>query len=558
MGVRYTLLAVVLVAASIAGAQPPEPIASSEGPVSSEGPDTSYVEFLFEDDGIAYVRCGLDAQPNDSFACERLGPLIEGRQPIWTFETSGTTPRTPGDTLTLLRFVLPQRAARVLLWTDADNWDPLELSTPLAWATAALHHRSLFKRYGATEPLPDLAVMSYWQHHDLFVVIDTTQRFGDGAQVNAMTVKSSLERYFWYRRDVPEYSWQYCIAGVENYRRGHVGHMVGLIPRSRDTLQFNLVRPNYSLPSRLAALETAIVRWQVEGHDAPVTATSGYYGLRSADTCFGRSPQGGAVIRSEEARVFERAATVDSLSSGQRHNVLEIQVPVPRLLVLRGRAHLDRSILTFLDHAVDRRAMARESYGTAGRLPVLGFPMAAESAADINLGGLDLPRNQSTDTWKIDLDAAQSARSMIRGRPRLRIGYDERWASAARYLVNALKAWTFSAELVGPDEPFDLRIEEWDYQSFQVDAQIESVLHHTGASPDDTLLARLHAARTNATFRRTADYASLLARLAESPAYVALCQPVASVRIRSAGPIEFDRDAVGRPLGPILNRVDQR
>jgi len=473
---------------------------------------------------------------NDSVWCEQLGPVVRSTSPVWEFEASPQWPLKKGEPLTILRRSLPKRAARLNVVGGYDAWDPVQLRTAAGWALWPVFHRALFTMQPDGKLAGDLARSWFWRGSDLFVVVDTSARFGDGSVVDAYAVKTSLERTLWYVREVPAYSWQTCIGGVENYRRGRIAHVVGLVPRGRDTLQFNLTRPNFSLPERLASPGTAIVRWTRTTDGAPVVASCGYYASAdsgaAADVFRGREQHLGTLVVSHQVtdRVWIGAAESTSC--------VKERVPAPRLLVVRPLRELPDGMLSFLNWAIDRNAMIAQSGGDRschpGLLPV--GPAGDSKRAEI----------------AFDYERARAARKRVPGRPAVSIGFARGLEEEAQYLVTALKAWDVRASYASSPEGADLRVELWDFESFAADAQIERAFDHVQLSASDSLVALLQSARGTADeLRRAVLYRSLRTRLEERAPYVALLQADALVTT-CGGSLDSSRDVWGRYVGPFF------
>jgi ABC-type transport system substrate-binding protein len=271
------VLIILILAVIPAAAEPADP------------PDTLFGQYLFANATEAFVKCNVELRLNDSIVALALGEMVSAKPPIWSFSygDSNVSYRM-GDTVLILRYTLPRRALDVTALTNRALWDPVAVGYEVPYAALGLVHRWLFKLTPEGAIKPDLAREWYWQGHDLFVILDSTQTFGDDTPIDAYRVKSSVERYLWYQRDTSIYNWQSRIAGVGNYRKGQVNHVVGLIPRHRDTLQISMSRPNFELPSRFAAPRTAIVKWSRTEDAAPVVATAGHYSLREGRTLKGR------------------------------------------------------------------------------------------------------------------------------------------------------------------------------------------------------------------------------------------------------------------------------
>jgi hypothetical protein len=503
---------------------------------SGRSTDTLKGEFLFYTGSRAYVRCDSTARANDTVWCDRLGPVVRAAAPIWEFVADAGNRLEKGQQVLVFRKPLPRRAARLSVVGGHDAWDPVQLRTAAGWALWPLFHRALFAVGPDGTLSGDLARSWFWRGTDLFVVVDTSVRFGDGSPVDAYGVKTSLERYLWYVRDVPDYSWHYCLAGVENYRKGRIGHVVGLIPRGRDTLQFNLARPNFSLPERLASPATAIVRWTRNPDGAPVVASCGYYGTvdsgSAADIFEGRDLHQGSLVISHQVTDRVWIGEADSPPCARE------RVPAPRLLVVRPVRPLPDGMLSFLHWAIDRNAMIAQSDGDrsyhAGLFPVGRVP------------------NPTRTGFEFDYAKAQAARQRLPGRPSLAIAFARGLEEEAQYLVTALKAWNVRAAFSSSSEAADIRLELWDFESFVADAQIERAFEHTGVTRDDSLVSLLESVRaTSDDLRRTVLYRSLRTRLEDRGPYMVLLQTDALVTA-CAAPLEHARDAWGRYVGPIF------
>lgn len=513
-------------------------------------PDTLRGQFLFVDGDRAYLRALDPVDARDSLWVPGLGPVVEANPPILKLAITQAyfVRHQMGDTLQLLRLAGGLRAQPVDLECDPSVWDPLAVATPSAFAAAPLFHRGLFRLDANGEVEGDLARAWFWKGFDLFVVIDTTARFSDGTPIDAFAVKSSLDRYFWYRRDVPAFSWQYAIAGVEAYRSGRVSQLLGLIPRSRDTLQFNLARPLYDLPGCLASPELAIVRWERDGAAAPVTATAGYYGRRAADTVYGAGPAGGWIRLSAQkgaasARLVMTRAGARATNFHGAPNVIG-DCAAPSLLVVEPRTETGRQLLTFVRFAVDCDAVRNAADAGASRCVASLFPDCARDSADRGKGPAP------------DLMRARDARQLVRGTPRVRIAGAGPDSSVALYLVDAFKAWNLKSVLVDTGQECDLAVQWWSFGHFFAPLYAEAALWHMGRNADDSLVLLLGRARQVADDSlRAAAYRSLLARIADLRPYVALLQGAVWIQEpqgeASAG-IAYRRDDFGRPRGPIF------
>lgn len=498
--------------------------------------DTLKGEFLFYTGDRAYVRCDSSARMNDSVWCDRLGPVVRSTVPVWEFESDDGKALKQGESLTILRRSLPKRAARLNVVGGFDAWDPVQLRTAAGWALWPLFHRALFAVKPDGKLAGDLARAWFWRGSDLFVVVDTSARFGDGSLVDAYAVKTSLERYLWYMRDVPAYSWQGCIAGLDNYRRGRISHIVGLVPRGRDTLQFNLTRPNFSLPERLASPGTAIVRWVRSADGAPVVASCGYYASAdsgaAADVFRGREQHLGLLVVSHQVTDRVWIGSADSSSC------VKDRVPAPRLLVVRPLKVLPDGLLSFLNWAIDRSAMTAQSGGDRSSHRAL------------------LPTGSRPDSRPeqvaFDYEKAREARKRVQGRPALSIGYARGLEEEAQYLATVLKAWDIRASYASSPEAADVRVELWDFESFAPDAQVERAFDHAGLAAGDSLVTLLQSARGTADeLRRAVLYRSLRSRLEDRAPYVALLQADALVTT-CGGTLDHSRDVWGRYVGPFF------
>lgn len=498
--------------------------------------DTLKGEFLFYTGNRAYVRCDSSGRTNDSVWCDRLGTVVRFTAPVWEFAADPEAKLKQGEPVSILRRSLPKRAAHLNVVGGIDAWDPLQLRTAAGWALWPVFHRALFSVRPDGKLAGDLARSWFWRGSDLFVVVDTSARFGDGSMVDAYAVKTSLERYLWYVRDVPEYSWQGSLAGVDNYRRGRLGHVVGLLPRGRDTLQFNLSRPNYSLPERLASPATAIVKWIRQPDGAPVIASCGYYGTvesgAAADVFRGREKHLGLLVVSHQ--VTDRVWIGEAETTACEREL----VPAPRLLVVRPLKELPDGMMSFLHWAIDRNAMI------------------AQSAGDRSYYGGLLPVGQSAGSqgagFAFDYDQARAARKRILGRPAVSIGFARGLEEEAQYLVTALKAWDVRASYASSPEAADLRVELWDFESFAADAQLEHAFSQAGVAASDSLVSFLQSARATADdARRASLYRSLRTRLEERWPFVALLQADALVTT-CGGSLDHARDAWGRYVGPFF------
>lgn len=505
-------------------------------PVQSANTDTLTAEFLFYSEGRAYVRCDSSARINDSVWCARLGPVSRSSAPIWEFAADAGGRLKKGEPLSLFRRSLPRRAARLNVVGGYDAWDPVQLRTAAGWAMWPVFHRALFKVSPDGALSGDLARAWFWRGSDLFVVVDTSVQFGDGSAVDAYAVKTSLERYLWYAREIPDYSWQYDLAGLENYRRGRIGHIVGLVPRGRDTLQFNLNRPNFSLPERLASPGTAVLKWTRSADGAPVVASCGYYGDvdsgAAADVFHGRELHLGSLVVSHQ--VTDRVWIGEAESTA----CVRERVPAPRLLVVRPMRSLPDGLLSFLHWAIDRNALIAQSGGDrsyhAGLLPV-GRTADPAGAAFV-----------------FDYDKARAARKRVPGRPSVSIAFARGLEDEAQYLVTALKAWDVHASYASSPEAADVRVELWDFESFAADAQIEKAFDHLGWSGDDSLVTLLQSARATADgLKRNVLYRSLRTRLEDRGPYMTLLQADALVTT-CGGSLDHARDAWGRYVGPFF------
>lgn len=511
---------------------------------SQPSSDTLRAQFLFVDGDQVYLRA-LDAiGPRDSLWAPGLGTVVESDPPILKLAVSTYFVHLQmGDTLRILRTVLRRRAAHVELSCDPAVWDPLTIQSGSAFASAGLFHRGLFRLtddQGGVEG--DVVRDWFWKGFDLFVVVDTSARFGDGTQVDANAVKASLERYFWYRRDVPEYAWQRCIAGLEAYWSGRTNQVLGLIPRSHDTLQFNMAKPLYDLPGYLATPALSIVRWQREREAAPVVATAGHYGTRVADTVLGRAPSYGRVVlkpADDSLSVVTVMPAATGPTVGDDMTNAARAVPIPALLVVRPRTEPGRQLLTFVRFAVDRQAVMAAAGEPGARSTNALFPEAQGDSSLI------------TPSAYPDLEKAREARRLVRGSPRARIGYLGSLRSAAAYLVDALKAWDLKAILSDSSEACDVRLERWSFDGFLPCAGAEGALANLGRGPDDSLVMLLQRARQTADdgLRKKA-YRSLLVRIADDSPYLALLQ--LGAQVQGLGSVVCRQDWLGRPIGPLF------
>jgi len=177
--------------------------------------------YLFSLGDTSFVQCQAILASGDSAVAVGLGTCIAGQPPIWKFfgATFGDF-GTQGDTVWIKRYALPRRAGDVDVSCAPEVFDPLTMDRGSSYAGASLFHRTVFQFDSLGRVVGDLAIDWWWRGSDLMIVIDTTQRFTDGSVVDAAAVKYSIERYFWYRRNVPAYSWHYSIAGVKNYLNG--------------------------------------------------------------------------------------------------------------------------------------------------------------------------------------------------------------------------------------------------------------------------------------------------------------------------------------------------
>jgi hypothetical protein len=511
--------------------------------------DTLHAQFLFISGDTAYVRCNHVADPDDSIATPYLGAWIACDPPIWRFKVHTLSLQLEmGDALVLHRHALPRRAADLELHCDAAVWDPLSLEAGSAFAASGLIHRSLFRFDSTGRVIGDLAREWAYRGHDLYVVIDTASRFGDGSRVDAQAVKSSLERFFWYRRDAADWSWSYAVAGVDSYRRGLTTQIVGILPRSRDTLQFNLARPFYDLPGYLASPALAIVKWNLEGYRAPVRSTCGPYGARLGDSLLGSTPHRGVLMLrapDDPSTAFARAPRAASIPVLESRELERVEaVNMPQLLVLRPCSVIDPLLLSFVDFAIDRDGV-RSAAGTHASTDLAEpFLFAPEAALYF------MPR--------FDLKRAREARELIRTKPRLRVAAEPGWESVGNYLVHALNAWNCTAEAVGAEEPCDLRVELWRFDSFLLDAYLETALNRVTGDSGDSLAVHLEAARRiEAEDLRSEALRALVSRLVEAKAFIALLRPVARFGVDAPRNVTVEmgvHDGLGRPLGPLFTR----
>lgn len=510
--------------------------------------DTLTAQYLFVDGNRVYLRCSEALGPLDSVWAPGLGTVVAIDGPVLKLAVSSYFVRYQmGDTVRLLRAVLRRRAADVRLVCDTAVWDPLTATSASAFAAAGLFHRGLFRLTDDQGGVAcDLARDWFWKGFDLFVVIDTTARFGDGTPVDAAAVKASLERYFWYRRDALEYSWQQALVGIKAYRSGRTDQVIGIIPRSRDTLQFNMERPLYDLPAYLATPALSIVRWRSAGDVAPVTATAGPYGRRVADTVYGRAPSFGRVVLSSVADSSARAIRIVA-ESGRSDEALSpaSKVPAPELLVVRPLTDLGRQLSTFVRFASNREAIQAAAGQPGSRSTQSPYPDAAIDSADL------------TGAAGPDMEKARDARKLVRSLARARIGFAEPYRAVATYLVDAFKAWDLKATLVESGEACDLTIESLAFDGFLPCAYAENVLAHLGRASDDSLVLLLGKARQMADdAERAGAYRSLLVRIADDSPYIPMLQ--LGVLIWTAADLTCRTDWLGRPAGPVFSREEEQ
>jgi hypothetical protein len=502
-------------------------------------PDTLVAQFLFVAGDTAFIRCHTQLEPDDSLVVHGFGPLRDSEPPIYKFELTGWSGSFEmGDTLYALRFRMPRRAADLILNCDAAVWDPITLESGSAYAAAGLVHRSLFTPTEDGGVQGDLASSWSWQGRDLFVVIDTTNRFGDGSPIDAYAVKQSLERYIWYHAKAPGYAWFESITGVEGYRKGRTNHVIGLVPRSRDTLQFNLSRPFYALPDYLAARSLGVVKWQLQGSSAPVAATAGHYSMLEGDILMGQPPEGGRM----ELLPPQHARTAQVKAPGNLPGTAAVKsvVPMPRLVIIRAAANADPALLTFLNFSLDR-----DAFLSAARQGKAHFPPDIYPSPDTDL---ELARAPS-----VNLEQARKARDLIRDKSELRVYAGPDFKSTAVYLSTVLKAWRFEIEVAESPDACDLYVEAIDFDTYDPDAYAEAILTRLERGENDSLVNLLLRARGVAEDdERHAAYRSLLARIAELQPYVVLYQPVALFTGLSFYGLEWRTDAWRRPVGPIF------
>lgn len=494
-------------------------------------------EFLFQSGDTAYFRCDQAIGPYDSVAADGYSELINVDPPLWMVRTlPGYAVPDMGATVYFHHIERPRIAAQLSLVCKSDPWDPLKSTGVSAWVGGAMFQRTLFDLDATSPPGGALAVSYSWRGRDLVVVVDTSARFAGTMPVTSYDVKSSLERYLWYRRNTPEYSWDRAIAGVEAYRSGRTDHVVGLIPRSADTLQFNLQRPCYSLPGRLSAPSTAIVAWRIQDNESVVGAVAGYYSRWEHLMRRGTGEHGGGLLLNIEpaSEYVVLGQVTDTLSAIHK-------LALPELLVVRPGGNARPELLTFIDFALDRSAMASIVCKSRAQFPPGLLPVAELVAGD----------------GAVNMDEAVAARETVPGKPVVRVAAQPGYESAAGYLVTALKAWEFKAVSVPPGEVYDLRLEDWTFDSFDDDELAEGIMAHLGYAATDSLVARLWSARAEPDDdARNIAYRSLFARLADRAPYVVVYQRV--------GEYLFDRDRYeadvnrwGCPVGPIFERENK-
>jgi hypothetical protein len=507
-------------------------------------PDTLYGTFLFANGTEAFVKCDGEVRLNDSIVASGFGGLTSAKPPIWSFEHSILpVAYAMGDTVVILRYTLPRRALDANVLANRALWDPVAVGFEVPYAGLGLVHRWLFKLTPEGEVRPDLAREWLWQGHDLFVILDSTQTFGDGTSIDAYRVKSSLERYLWYHRDTSRFAWQSRIAGVNNYRRGQVNHVVGLIPRHRDTLQISMARPNFELPSRLAGPRTAVVKWSRTDDAAPVVATAGHYSVRVGRVLKGRLPHGGSLLIDERAasgiRVRETGHPEDM---GPSCDVAPI--PAPDLVVLRFSPDLDASTKTFLNHGIDRNAI----WG-------LGFH-------NIHYDGTAFPVCDTATvnriTWRFDLKTAEKARAQVPEQRVLQVHWQKELKDIGEYLLTFLRAWKLEAEYRSNPDSADVSVENWLFESYGSDAVVETLLKklHLGTGDPQVSQFALARASVDSETRATA-YQSIKSRLEDRRLFVRLFQQDAIFSHCFSQPIEYDIDYLYRPMGPLFTRRAQ-
>lgn len=514
--------------------------------------DTVFGTYLFSLGDTSFVQCQATLGSGDSAVAAGLGTCIAGFSPIWKFLGSSYGGfSTQGDTVWIERFSLPRRAGEVEVNCAPEVFDPLTTDHSISYTGAGLFHRTVLQYDSSGQVIGDLAVNWWWRGSDLMIVIDTTQRFSDGSAVNAYAVKYSIERYFWYRRNVPAYSWHYSIAGVKNYLNGFARSVVGLIPRSPDTLQINLIRPLFELPAYLTATRLSVVRWQVEGDRAPVVATAGYYGPAEGNAATGRLPHGGMLVFNNSSA----PTGMLNFGSGLAGHVTYISnVAMPGMLVLRAAPGLNSSIMTFADFALDRWVLGEVSTGRDQLSPPGIYPVCLPCenwSQDKVKDALRSRMWQADDT--VALADARAARRLFRGFPRVRVSFSSGREKAASYLVDWLKAWDVRGELVTDSTQWDVRIEHWDYDGFSRDTWAETALFGLGLTVEDTLVRRLITARgIRDDVMRALAYKSLLSRIEESAQYIVLYQDLGGYSFSEREPlVDVTTDIYGRPRGPI-------
>lgn len=515
--------------------------------------DTVVGTYLFSLGDTSFVQCQAALGVHDSAAAAGLGTCIGGQPPIWKFlQTTFAHSSAQGDTVWIERYILPRRAGTVEVGCTPEVFDPLTIDHSSSYAAASLFHRAIFQYDSSGQVIGDLATDWWWRGSDLMIVIDTTRRFTDGSVIDAAAVKYSIERHFWYRRNVPAYSWHYSIAGVKNYLNGFARSVVGLIPRSRDTLQINLIRPLYELPAYFTATRLSVVKWQVTGDRAPVVATAGYYGPAEGNAAPGRSSHGGTLVLNNSSS----SGDVLNFGSGLAGHVTYISnVAVPGMLVLRAATGLNSSIMTFVDFALDRWVVGEVSTGKNQLSPSGIYPVCLPCEAWSESKVKDALRSrmwQANDT--VALADARAARRLFKGFPRVRVAYADGWAKTAEYFVDWLKAWDVRGELTADSSRWDVRIEYWDYDGFSRDTWAETALWKLGLRATDTLVQRLIQARgIRDDVMRSLAYKSLLSRIEESAQYIVLYQELTGYSYSDVEPVvDVTVDIYGRPRGPLF------
>jgi hypothetical protein len=509
--------------------------------------------YLFSLGDTSFVQCQATLGLNDSANSVSLGACISGSPPIWKFISHDLHPSlVQGDSVVIERFEVPRRAGVVAISCSPEVIDPLTIHSRASYTAASLFHRTIFQYDSAGRVVGDLAKDWSWRGSDLIIEIDTSLHFSDGSRIDAAAVKYSLERYFWYRRNVPAYSWHYSIAGVKNYLNGFAQGIVGLIPRSADTLQINMIRPLFELPAYLTSTRLAVVRWEVAGDQAPVVATSGYYGPPIDFVANGRSPHGGSLILNN---VNSPDGMLKFGTDGTGHVTYISNVAVPNMLVLKAASGLNPSILSFVHFALDRWVMGEVSTGADPLRPAGIYPVCVPCETWSNGTVKSALRSrmwQGADT--IAMADARAARRMLRGSPRIRVSYADGQERAADYLVDWLKAWDLRGELTSDSVSWDVRIEHWQYDGFSQDAWAETALWNLQLGARDTLVQRLITARgVRDPIMRALAYKSLLSRIEESASYVVLYQDLSGFSFNEKEPlVDLTLDILGRPRGPIF------